>query len=101
MIARLFAGLALVALVAWPAPAEVLTRPQLFALYVRLVPPAQIAARMEQLFGNLPAGAVKTQAAALLKADLQAAIDGRRSGIAELYTAPLDQDETDVGDTDL
>jgi hypothetical protein len=83
------------------APAEELTRAELFALYVRRVDRALVAQRMEQLFVGLEPGAFKTQAAGILKADLAAAIQAQRDLIAARVTNELEADAVNVGDTDL
>jgi tagatose-1,6-bisphosphate aldolase non-catalytic subunit AgaZ/GatZ len=76
-----------------PVFADAMTKKEYFALYSQVVPSNIIAQRMEQLFDALPSGAAKTQTKTILKQDINDAL-ARTS-------APLQQIETDVGDTDI
>jgi hypothetical protein len=63
-------GLILALAVPGAAWGQALTKTELFRLYAQAVHRGTIAARMEAMYDQLPAGAVKDAARASLKADL-------------------------------
>jgi hypothetical protein len=75
------------------ASAPNIPRAKLFAMYAQFVNPTVIAQRMEQMFTNLPSGAVQNQARTLLLGDLNTALGGR--------IAPLSTIQSDLADTTL
>lgn len=82
------------------AGAPPLPKEEYFQAYVRYVDHQILADRMEQLF-DLLAPAAKTQAKAILKADLQAAIQEVLDEINAREVTPYTTLQADVGDTDL
>ena len=80
--------------------ADPMTKAEMFALYVELVPQETTAMRLQQIYDNLPAGAFKTQVKDTLISDLTAILDARAAYFDSMRSSNADQ-STEVDDVEF
>jgi hypothetical protein len=78
--------------------AEQRTRAELLLLYVQTVPDETVAQRLGQLLALVPSGA-QAQTKATMRQDLADVLATRKARAQEGCVAPMEQAETDLGDS--